>query len=207
MTDTSADQVREPGSCIYLLRTGDQQTAPNHQFSDYPDFKWQGSRHVEPEDLTAKPVLNIGCNAGFSCHRDNTTRGGAQAMAIGNDPHRLAHVTFTADQAQMAINVQHRDVYQMAELSRRFDLVIFMEAFYHPRQPLPALDLLPRHVVGNQLLFQSMPRASPEITSVLPDCPLCKKGGFSTHPTGQSCISSNKAMPISRRTGTPRRGL
>ena len=56
------------------------------------------------------------------------------------------------------IRFRQMDVYEIADIGRRFDLVLFMGVFYHLRHPLLALDLLHEHVVGDLLLFQSMQR-------------------------------------------------
>lgn len=171
-TPTLSDQIKELGPWFHNLRIGGQQTAPDHPLGDYPSFKWQGFRQVVPDDLTGKSVLDIGCNAGF--YAIEMARRGAQVTAIDSDPHYLAQARFAADQAEVAIDLRQMDVYRVADLGRRFDLVIFMGVFYHLRHPLLALDLLHRHVVGGQLLFQSMQRGSPEVASVSPDYPFAE---------------------------------
>lgn len=59
----------------------------------------------------------------------------------------------------------------MAELGERFDLVVFMGVLYHLRHPLLALDLLRKHVVKDQLLFQCMQRGSREVLPLDNDYP------------------------------------
>ena len=47
------------------------------------------------------------------------------------------------------IEFRQLDVYDVAKLGERFDLVLFMGVLYHLRHPLLALDLLYEHVVGD----------------------------------------------------------
>src|SRR5690606_28860523 len=168
-TSTLPERIKELGPWFHNLRIRGHQTAPDHPLGDYPNFKWQGFRQVVPDDLTGRSVLDIGCNAAF--YAIEMARRGAQVTAIDSDPHYLAQARFAADQAEVAIDLQHMDVYRVAELGRRFDLVIFMGVFYHLRHPLLVLDLLHRHVVGGQMLFQSMQRGSSEVAPVKPDYP------------------------------------
>ncbi len=172
MTDTLADRIRELGPWFHNLRIGGQQTAPDHPLGDYPSFKWQGFRHVVPDDLSGRTVLDIGCNAGF--YAIEMARRGAQVTAIDSDPRYLAQARLAADAAGVEIDLHHMDVYQVARLGRRFDLVIFMGVFYHLRHPLLALDLLHAHVVGDQMLFQSMQRGSPDVVPVPQDHPFAE---------------------------------
>ena len=172
MTDRLADRIRELGPWFHNLRIGDRQTAPDHPLGDYPRFKWQGFRHVVPDDLTGRTVLDIGCNAGF--YAIEMARRGAEVTAIDSDPRYLAQARLAADAAGVAVDLRHLDVYQVARLGRRFDLVIFMGVFYHLRHPLLALDLLHRHVVGDRMLFQSMQRGSQDVAPVAQDYPFAE---------------------------------
>ena len=52
------------------------------------------------------------------------------------------------------------DVYDLAAIGEKFDLVIFMGVLYHLRHPLLALDLIREHVARDLMLFQSMQRGS-----------------------------------------------
>ena len=63
------------------------------------------------------------------------------------------------------------DVYDVAKLGEKFDLVIFMGVLYHLRHPLLALDLIREHVAGDMLLFQTMQQGSNDILQVPEDHP------------------------------------
>lgn len=145
-------------------------TAPNHFLGDYPAQKFQRFASAVPADLTGKTVLDIGCNAGFYAF-EMKRRGADQVVAIDPDPRYLAQARLAAEVLGLDIELAELDVYRVAELRARFDLVIFMGVLYHLRHPLLALDLLHDHVVNDQLLFQSLVRGSPEVAPILPDYP------------------------------------
>jgi tRNA (mo5U34)-methyltransferase len=67
------------------------------------------------------------------------------------------------------IELRKLDVYDVAKLGERFDLVLFMGVFYHLRHPLLALDLLYDHVVGDTMVFQSLMRGSKDVQMLAPD--------------------------------------
>jgi tRNA (mo5U34)-methyltransferase len=80
----------------------------------------------------------------------------------------------------MPIELHQLDVYSVASLRERFDLVLFMGVLYHLRHPLLALDLLHDHVVRDQFLFQSMQRG-PDPVPVAADYPFEETAIFD-HP-------------------------
>lgn len=178
MTDRLADRIRDLGPWFHNLRIGGHHTAPNHPLGDYPNFKWQGFKHVVPDDLTGKSVLDIGCNAGF--YAIEMAQRGAEVTAIDSDPRYLAQARLAADAAGVTIDLRQMDVYQVSLLRRQFDLVIFMGVFYHLRHPLLALDLIKHHVVGDKLLFQSMQRGSPHVAQAAQDYPFAEWQVFDT---------------------------
>lgn len=141
------------------LRIGDVETAPDHPLGDYPAFKWEGFRHVIPEDLSGQSVLDIGCNAGFYS-MEMARRGADRVLGIDTDPRYLEQARLAAEAAGIDLELRRMSVYEVAALRERFDLVLFMGVFYHLRHPLLALDLLHEHVVGGRMLFQSMQRGS-----------------------------------------------
>jgi tRNA (mo5U34)-methyltransferase len=70
------------------------------------------------------------------------------------------------------------DVYDVAAIGERFDLVIFMGVLYHLRHPLLALDLIREHVADDMLLFQSMQRGSKQVLDVEPDYEFARSEHF-----------------------------
>ncbi len=166
--DALSRRITELGPWFHNLRIGGVETAPDHFLGDYPAFKWEGFRHVLPEDLGGCSVLDIGCNAGFYA-LEMARRGAAEVVAIDSDPHYLRQARFAADEAGANIVFRQMSVYDVAELGRRFDLVIFMGVLYHLRHPLLALDLLHEHVVGKHMLFQCMQRGAGDVADLAAD--------------------------------------
>ena len=163
-------RVHELGDWFQNIDLGGVPTAPNHFLGDYPNVKWKGFAHAIPADLTGKSVLDIGCNAGFYS-LEMKRRGAARVVGIDSDDAYLAQARFAAEVNGSDIEFRKLDVYDVAKLGERFDLVLFMGVLYHLRHPLLALDKLYDHVVGSQLLFQSMLRGPATIAHVAEDYP------------------------------------
>ncbi|HEX2020763.1 MAG TPA: TIGR04290 family methyltransferase [Aurantimonas sp.] len=144
------------------------ETAPDHFLGNYPAFKWNGFRHLVPEDLKGLRVLDIGCNAGFYS-LEMKHRGADLVVGIDSDPRYLEQARLAADVAGLDIEFEQLSVYDVAQLGQKFDFVIFMGVFYHLRHPLLALDLIHEHVAGGDLLFQSMLRGQPRVSPVKAD--------------------------------------
>ncbi|MEZ2223999.1 TIGR04290 family methyltransferase [Rhizobium sp. RCC_161_2] len=161
-------QIAELGPWFHNLRIGGVETAPDHFLGDYPSFKWRRFKDVVPADLKGRSVLDIGCNAGFYS-LEMKRRNADRVVAIDTDPHYLRQAEFVAAQAGVDIDFRQMSVYEVAKLSEKFDLVIFMGVLYHLRHPLLALDLLREHVVGDLMLFQCMQRGVEETSAVADD--------------------------------------
>ncbi|MFC3165424.1 TIGR04290 family methyltransferase [Ciceribacter thiooxidans] len=162
-------RIDELGPWFHNLRIEGIETAPDHFLGDYPAFKWKHFRHVVPDDLEGRSVLDIGCNAGFYSLQMKERNAG-RVVAIDSDPRYLDQARFAAEKAGHGdIEFRQMSVYDVGSLGNRFDLVIFMGVLYHLRHPLLALDLLHEHAVGDLLLFQSMQRGPDRVTAVAED--------------------------------------
>ena len=170
-------RVSELGEWFHNMELGGVQTAPHHFLGDYPAVKWRRIQHAIPRDLSGKTVLDIGCNAGFHSIQMKR-RGAARVVAIDSEPMYLSQARFAAELSEAEIEFRQMDVYDVAQLGERFDLVLFMGVLYHLRHPLLALDLLHDHVVKDTLVFQSMLRGSAETASLLPDYPFSETDVF-----------------------------
>ncbi|NVB79059.1 MAG: TIGR04290 family methyltransferase [Kofleriaceae bacterium] len=162
-------RIRELGPWFHNLTLDGIETAPDHFLGDYPRTKFARFASALPADLAGKSVLDIGCNAGFYAF-EMKKRGAGRVVAVDSDPRYLAQARLAADVLGHDIELRELDVYRVAELGERFDLVIFMGVLYHLRHPLLALDLLHDHVARDLLLFQSMLRG-PEPVAVAGDYP------------------------------------
>jgi tRNA (mo5U34)-methyltransferase len=172
-----AHRITELGPWFHNLVLDGIPTAPDHFLGDYPAQKFQRFAAALPADLTGKTVLDIGCNAGFYAF-EMKRRGADQVVAIDSDPRYLAQAALAAEVLGLEIELRELDVYRVAELRARFDLVIFMGVLYHLRHPLLALDLLYDHVVADRLLFQSMLRGTAEIAPVAAAYPFSETAIF-----------------------------
>jgi tRNA (mo5U34)-methyltransferase len=161
-------QVRALGPWFHNLELGGVQTAPEHFLGDFPRNFFTHFQDALPRDLTGKSVLDIGCNAGFYCF-EMKRRGAARVVGIEHDPHYLAQARFAARVTGLDVELRALDVYDVAQLRERFDVVLFMGVLYHLRHPLLALDLLHEHVVGDQLVFQTMQRGSDRVEALAED--------------------------------------
>lgn len=173
MSDLSPDAIRTRadalGPWFHNLDLGGVRTAPDHFLGDYPAVKFAGFGHVLPADLSGKSVLDIGCNGGFYSI-EMKRRGAARVLGVDHDDDYLAQARFAAEVSGFPdIEFGRLEVFDVALLRERFDLVIFMGVFYHLRHPLLALDLIHEHVANDLLLFQTMQRGSGQIDEVKPD--------------------------------------
>jgi tRNA (mo5U34)-methyltransferase len=177
---TRAEIAREVSTLapwFHNMDLGGVETAPGHFLGDYPRVKFARFEHAVPRDLRGKTVLDIGCNAGFYA-LEMKRRGAARVVGIDYDDRYLAQARLAAEVSGLEIELRKMDVYDVAALGERFDLVIFMGVLYHLRHPLLALDLLREHVVGGTMLFQSMQRGSSDVAPIARDYPFSESGIF-----------------------------
>jgi len=149
-------RVKELGPWFHDLDLQGVRTAPDHFLFDYPGGKFRRFEHILPADLTGKSVLDIGCNAGFYSF-EMKRRGAARVLGIDHDQRYLDQARFAAEVLGFD-DVEFRlgEVWDVAAVGERFDLVIFMGVLYHLRHPLLALDLIREHAAGDLLLYQSL---------------------------------------------------
>ena len=143
------------GPWFHNLRLGGHQTAPAHALGDFPADFFQHFSATLPSDLHGWTVLDIGCNAGFYAF-EMKRRGAAEVVAIDTDERYLRQARFAAEHQQLDVDFRRLSVYEVPQLRRRFDLVLFLGVIYHLRHPLLALDVLRRFAVGRLLVFQTL---------------------------------------------------
>jgi tRNA (mo5U34)-methyltransferase len=131
------------------------QTAPDHRFGDFPQFKWLHVADSVPQNLAGWSVLDIGCNAGF--YSIELARRGAHVLGLDLEPLYLCQARWAAKQCGLEdqLTFVEGNVYQLLRCERTFDLVWFTGVFYHLRYPTLALDLV-RRVTNRLMMFQSM---------------------------------------------------
>jgi tRNA (mo5U34)-methyltransferase len=171
------ERVSELGTWFHNIDLGGVQTAPNHFLGDYPSIKWRNFRQSIPDDLSGKTVLDVGCNGGFYSLQMKQ-RGASRVVSIDSDPVYLKQAQFAAQATEYDIECCLLDVYNVAQLKEKFDIVLFMGVLYHLRYPLLALDLLYEHVVKDTLVFQSMIRGSRTVATLKENYPFSETEVF-----------------------------
>jgi tRNA (mo5U34)-methyltransferase len=161
-------RARSLGQWFHNIDLHGVQTAPDHFLGDYPAVKWRRFADALPQDLSGRTVLDIGCNGGFYSI-EMKRRGAARVLGIDHDETYLAQARFAAETCGLEIEFRRLEVYDVAALGERFDLVLFLGVLYHLRHPLLALDLIHEHVARDLLVFQSMQRGSAEVAPLEPD--------------------------------------
>lgn len=170
------DRIDALGPWFQNLVIDGVETAPDHFLGDYPAFKFSRFAGALPADLSGKTVLDIGCNAGFYAI-EMKRRGAAEVIGIDSDEHYLAQARYASEALGFSdIEYRNLSVYDVAQLGRRFDLVIFMGVLYHLRHPLLALDLIRQHVAGDAMLFQTMQQGCNDVLLVPEDHPFHQPG-------------------------------
>jgi tRNA (mo5U34)-methyltransferase len=147
---------------------GGLQTAPDHFLGDFPFFKWKElSPHI-PEDLQGWKVLDIGCNAGF--YTFQLAKRGARVVGIDLDEHYLKQARWAARIFGVEDQVEFRQqqVYDLAHVDERYDLVVFMGVLYHLRYPMLALDIVSQKV-DKLMIFQTLMMPDKEIKAIKDD--------------------------------------
>lgn len=156
--------IRELGPWFHNIHLpGGVETAPDHPLGDFPSNKWKHVGASLPQDLGGCRALDIGCNAGF--YSFELARRGADVLAIDHDPHYLRQAEWARGRFELrgTIEFRQQSVYDLAQLSETFDVVLFLGVLYHLRYPLLALDLVAERT-RDTLVLQTltMPGGSPE---------------------------------------------
>ena len=138
-------------------RGGTVQTCPGHPFGDFPRFKWDQIAGSLPGDLAGRRCLDVGTNSGF--YAFELARRGGGVLGIDLDDHYLAQAAFARGLLGFdgQIELQNRQVYSLASVEERFDVIVFMGVFYHLRYPLLGLDVVSRLLAdGGTMVFQTL---------------------------------------------------
>jgi tRNA (mo5U34)-methyltransferase len=152
-------RVRALGDWFHNLDLQGVRTAPEHFLGDYPREFWRAIENTVPWDLRGKTALDVGCNAGFFSI-EMKRRGADRVVGIDSDPRYLAQARLASEITGAEIELRQLDVYDVAKLEEKFDVVLFLGVLYHLRHPLLALDLLRQHVTRDLLLVQTLLRGS-----------------------------------------------
>lgn len=167
---TLAQRIRELAPWFHNMTLDGIETAPDHMLGDFPRTKLARFARLLPDDLSGKSVLDIGCNAGFYSF-EMARRGASRVVGIDSDRRYLAQAKLASEVFGVSIELRELDVYRVAELRERFDVVLFMGVLYHLRHPLLALDRIHDHVADDLVVFQSLLRGPDTVPTVAADYP------------------------------------
>ena len=122
---------------------------------DYPARRWA---HIKPwfENLRAKSCLDVGCSSGFFSLKAMEL-GAASVLGVdsGEQARATEQAKFAAETLGLRADFQTVSVYDLPQLGRTFDVVLFMGVLYHLRHPLLALESL-RKVCSGTLILQTI---------------------------------------------------
>lgn len=167
--DQVRERVQELAPWFHDLDLMGVRTAPDHFLWGYPKSKFERFKHVIPEDLEGRSVLDIGCNGGFYSF-EMKRRGAGRVLGIDHDDRYLEQARFASEVLGFDdVEFRRGEVWDVGALGERFDLVVFMGVLYHLRHPLLALDLIHEHVADDLLLFQSFQAGSEDVYEPQPD--------------------------------------
>ena len=179
--EQSADErreIEELGPWFHNLHLPNGlQTAPDHWLGDFPRFKWDQLKRAVPEDLSGWTVLDVGCNAGF--YSFELARRGAKVLGLDHDPRYLAQARWAAARLGLEdrVRFERRHVYELAHVTDRYDLVMFMGVLYHLRYPLLGLDLVAR-LAQRLLVFQTLTMPGGELREDHYDVPFAERSAL-----------------------------
>jgi tRNA (mo5U34)-methyltransferase len=170
-------QVKALGPWFHNIDLAGIQTAPEHFLGDYPRARWQRFSHAVSTNLTGKSILDVGCNAGYYAI-EMKRRGAHRVLGIDSNEASLEQARFAARVSGVDVEFRRMSVYDLPELSERFDVVLFLGVFNHLRHPLLALDVLHEYAVGDTLVFQSALRGDGGIVPIERDYPFTETAVF-----------------------------
>jgi len=121
----------------------------------YPDSRWQLIEPLLPK-VAGKSVLDIGCSSGFFSLKLKEL-GAEYVLGIdaGEQPKAIEQARFAAETLGLQADFKVHSVYELGEIGRQFDIVLFMGVLYHLRHPMLALDAL-RPLCRETLIIQTI---------------------------------------------------
>jgi len=169
------ERVEELGPWFHDLDLGGVRTAPDHPLGGFLDDLWTTVRSYFPEDMGGRSVLDIGCNAGF--YTFQLCRRGAEVTGIDHDGRYLAQARLASELLGLDAEFREMEAYDVQQLGRTFDYVLFMGVLYHLRHPLLALDRI-SPIVKGKLVFQTLVRGSDRVFQPAEDYPISEEEVF-----------------------------
>ena len=122
---------------------------------DYPASRWKIVQPLMPE-IRGKACLDVGCSSGFFALKMKEL-GAQYVLGIdqGEQIRAIEQARFASTTTKLEVDFRTLSVYDVHQLTRPFDLVLFMGVFYHLRHPLLALEAI-RKVCSGTLVIQTI---------------------------------------------------
>ncbi len=151
---------------------------------DYPAWRWWLVQPMFP-DVTNRNCLDIGCSSGFFSLKLKEL-GAASVVGIdqGEQQRAIEQARFAASCVGLDVEFRPMSVYELPQLDRRFDLVLFLGVFYHLRHPMLALEAI-RRVCNGTLLMQTITTPNKAGTYQTPPAPGYVNGGLRSEELNQ----------------------
>jgi tRNA (mo5U34)-methyltransferase len=135
---------------FHTIDLGDGLVTPGSEDVEFEEWR----KEAIPKDLRDKTVLDVGANDGlysFTCEE----RGAIRILAVESFQDTRCRETFPLAQRlrHSKVELKEMDVCDVDRLGEKFDVVLFMEVYYHIEQPLLAFQKL-RHVTKELLMIE-----------------------------------------------------
>jgi tRNA (mo5U34)-methyltransferase len=97
---------------------------------DHPRRRWGYLEAAIPNDLAGMSVLDVGCNAGFTSFQA-ADRGATDVVGIDLKEGYIDQARFCAEVRGQDVDFRVGSVYDVGQLGRQFDFVMFIGLLYH----------------------------------------------------------------------------
>jgi tRNA (mo5U34)-methyltransferase len=123
--------------------------------AEYPLVRWSLIEPLLPH-VKGKSCLDVACSSGFFSLKLKEL-GAAYVLGVdsGEQPKAIDQARFAATTLGLDVDFRVLSAYDLATLSRQFDIVLFMGLFYHLRHPLLALEAA-HAVCKGTMIFQTI---------------------------------------------------
>ena len=121
----------------------------------YPDIRWKAVERLL-SNVRGKSVLDIGCSSGFfSLKLKELGADYVLGVDAGEQPKAVEQARFAARTLNLEADFRVLSVYDLDQIGRQFDIVLFMGVLYHLRHPLLALEAV-RRLCRESLIVQTI---------------------------------------------------
>ena len=129
---------------------------------DHPFGNWQTIQKLLPLDLSAKTLLDVGCNAGFYAF-EAKRRGARRVLGVDGQRQHVRQGLFVRKLLGLDVEFRRLNVYELDTRSiGQFDITLALGLLYHLKHPILALEKL--FLVTSELLVIETAIMPPERT-------------------------------------------